>query len=86
MEFYEVFLRKEVTEALRGIRGGQRDRIVAFIDDLITDPFEVGDYSEYDATAREVRIKIIGTYAITFWADHAVREIKITDLRRADGS
>jgi hypothetical protein len=31
-----------------------------------------------------VQIKIIGDYALTFWADHAVKEVKVTRIERAD--
>jgi hypothetical protein len=36
------------------------------------------------SAGRIIRIKIVGSYAVTFWADHAAREIKITDIRSAD--
>jgi hypothetical protein len=29
-------------------------------------------------------IKIVGSYAVTFWADHPAKEIMITDIRSAD--
>ena len=53
MQPYDVFLRKEVTESLRGVKGEKRERIAAFIDSLVVDPFQSGDYSEPDASARD---------------------------------
>jgi hypothetical protein len=61
-----------------------RDAIIAFADSLKTDPTKVGDYSEPDESGRTVQIKLIGTYALTYWADHAVREVKITKVEKAD--
>ena len=39
---------------------------------------------EKDNTGRIVQIKVINRYAITFWADHVVSEIKITHIKSAD--
>ena len=84
MEPYDVFLRAEAIESLRGIRGTPRRVIAVFIDSLAADPSLSGDYSVQDSTGRVISIKVLGSYAVTFWADHPVREIKITDIRSAD--
>ena len=84
MSPYKIFLRLEAAEAIRVVRGVQQTQISAFIDSLGTDPSQVGDYTERDESDRQIEIKVIGQYAITFWADHAVKEIKIADIRRAD--
>ena len=81
---YEIFLRSEAIEALTGIRGISRKLIVVFIDSLASDPLQAGDYSVQDSTGRDISIKILGSYAVTYWADHPAREIKITDIRSAD--
>jgi hypothetical protein len=84
MQPYEIFLRSEAIEVLRGIRANQRGTIVRFIDGLARDPFVTGDYTSEDSTGRIICIKVLGSYAVTFWADHPAREIKITDIRSAD--
>lgn len=84
IEPYEVFLRTEAIEALGALPLTARRRISMFIDSLASAPTSVGDYSLKDKSGRIIEIKVIGTHAITFWADHAVREIKITDIRSAD--
>ena len=84
IERYEIFLRAEAIEALHGIRGNPRNQIAAFINSLASDPAFSGDYTVEDSTGRIICIKIVGSYAITFWADHPAREIKITDIRSAD--
>ncbi len=82
---YKVFLRLEAMEMLRKIRGVQKTRISRFIDALTVNPFLAGDFSENDDAQRQIEIKVIGRYAITYWADHAVSEVKIIDIRMADG-
>ena len=84
MSPYKIFLRLEAAEAIRVVRGVQQTQISAFIDSLGNDPSQVGDYTERDESDRQVESKVIGQYAITFWVDHAVKEIKIADIRRAD--
>ena len=61
-----------------------RNRMLSFLDSLCADPFQKGDYEERDETDRPVQIKVIGKYALTFWADHAVREVKVVRIGGAD--
>lgn len=83
-EPYEIFLRSEAIESLRGIRGTPRKAIAGFIDSLALSPSSTGDYTVQDVTGRVIYIKVLGSHAVTFWADHAAKEIKITDIRSAD--
>lgn len=51
---------------------------------MASDPLKTGDYEERDEIGRPVAIKIVGEYALTYWADHAVKEIKVTRIEKAD--
>ena len=83
MRPYKVYIRQEaLLTAPRS--GGQRQRIMDFVQSLATDPNCVGDFSERDDVGRTVQVKIIGRYAVTFWADHAVSEVKVTHIQAAD--
>lgn len=62
----------------------QREKVMQFIRSLAENPNTGGDFSEPDDARRTVQVKIIGRYAITFWADHAVSEIKVTHVKAAD--
>lgn len=81
---YEIFLRSEAIDSLRGIRQTSRRQVAAFIDSLALDPFSEGDFTVKDASDRGIHIKVIGQYAVTFWADHPAKEIRIIDIRSAD--
>ena len=83
MDDYRVLVSKEL---LRDPRPRTRDRshILDFIDSLAINPHQTGDYEEPDNDGRLVQIKIIGDFALTFWADHAVKEVKVTHFERAD--
>jgi hypothetical protein len=84
MKAYSLYLRREAIDSLRLIRPKVRQGIAGFIDSLAADPFTRGDFQEKDETGRDLEIKIIGNYAITFWVDHAVQEVKIVDIIPAD--
>ena len=58
--------------------------MLAFLESLSGNPSQTGDYEEKDDVGRPVQIKILGDYALTFWADHAVREVKVTKVEKAD--
>lgn len=73
-------------EALQLKRPGraQRDQIFSFLEGLADDPGQAGDFTERDAAGNSVHIKIIGDYALTYWADHAVKEVKVTKIEKAE--
>lgn len=46
---------------------------------------ETGDFTELSPIdGRALDIKIISDYAITYFVDHAVKEIKVVDVESAD--
>jgi hypothetical protein len=83
MRPYQVYINQEaLLTAPRS--GAQRNKVMAFIHSLATNPNSTGDFSEKDPVGRAVQVKIVGRFAITFWADHAVSEVKITHVKLAD--
>ena len=77
---YEILLKRKVHNELKQIQGSRRKGIEQFIDYISDNPFEEGDFSETDREGRIVHCKIIRDYAITFYPDHAVREVKVIEL------
>ena len=61
-----------------------RQKIISFLESLCRNPFQTGDYEERDEVDRPVQIKIIGKYALTFWADDPVSEVKVVRVEKAD--
>ena len=80
-----VYLLIEAAELLKSVATRNRRGIENFVDSLSGNPFKTGDYAETDAAGRPIQIKILGNFAIAFWADHAVKEIKVVAIDRADG-
>jgi hypothetical protein len=83
MRAYAVFI-NELALATAPRSGPQREAIMKFIRSLADNPNSPGDFVEKDPVGRTVQVKVIGRYAITFWADHAVSEIKVTHIKLAD--
>jgi hypothetical protein len=61
----------------------ERNQILRLLKRLRTDPFLEGDYIERDDVGRLMQVVIVGQSAMVFWADHAVKEVKVIDLRSA---
>jgi hypothetical protein len=80
---YKVLITHEALSLSRPA-GQDRQKILSFLDSLCSNPFQKGDYEEWDEVDRPVQIKIIGKYALTFWADHAASEVKVTRIEKAD--
>ena len=85
MDEYRVLVSRDILRLPRPTTR-YRSKILDFIDSLAVDPHQAGDYEEPDNDGRPVQIKIIGSFALTFWADHAVKEVKVTRIERADSS
>lgn len=81
---YEVYLRQEVFEFLRQRRRDERDQLLAVLRQLRKDPFRRGDFSERDRSGRDIKGLVVRRFAILFWTDRAVKEVKVTEIRYAD--
>jgi hypothetical protein len=80
---YKVYINQEAL--LSAPRSGpSRKAVMDFIRSLASDPYATGDFVERDEVGRTVYVKIAGRFAITFWADHAVSEVKVTHIKAAD--
>jgi mRNA-degrading endonuclease RelE of RelBE toxin-antitoxin system len=80
---YKVLVSIEILQLERPSRR-QRDQILRFLQILADDPTKPGDYEERDDIGRPIQIKIVGDFALTYWADHAVREVKVIQIEKAD--
>jgi hypothetical protein len=83
MRPYQVYINQEAL--LSAPRSApMRKAVMDFIRSLAADPHCTGDFAESDEVGRTVYVKIVGRFAITFWADHAVSEVKVTHIQPAD--
>ena len=81
---YELYLRNEVFEFLRQCRRTDRDALLTVLGALANDPHRHGDFRERDRSGRDLEVLIFRGYAVVYWADHPVKELKVVDIRYAD--
>jgi hypothetical protein len=83
MRPYAVFINEQAL-ASAPKSGSQMRRVMDFIRSLANNPNTLGDFPEPDGSGRMVQVKIIGRFAVTYWVDHPVCEIKVTHIKPAD--
>ncbi len=81
---YEVYLRREVFEFLRQCLVADRERLLTLLQSLGRDPYRRGDFTEQDRAGRGIEVLVFRRYAVLYWADHAVKELKVIEIRFAD--
>lgn len=79
-EAYTVFVRRVAQQALEEVKGSRRKAVDRFIDYLAENPFDEGDLPEEDSDGKWVFTKVIRDYAITYYPDHAVKEVKVLEI------
>ena len=83
MRPYAVYINEDaLASAPRS--GSQHRMVMHFVASLAENPFAAGDFLEKDDAGRTVQVKVVGRFAVTFWADHAVSEVKVTHIKPAD--
>ena len=83
MRPYQVYINQEALDSAPRA-GPPRKAVMDFIRSLAGDPHCSGDFAEKDEVGRTVYVRIVGRYAVTFWPDHAVSEVKVTHIKPAD--
>jgi hypothetical protein len=57
---------------------------MSFIRSLAENPRLPGDFTDRDDSLRTRQIKIIGRYAITYWADDPAKAVMVVGVQPAD--
>ena len=60
----------------------ERKVLLDFFDRLAANPFLESEWLIDDATGRTHYCQPVGKHLVTYWADHAVREVKVLKLER----
>jgi len=73
MTSYSVYVESHIAESVAQMKLKERNQIIRLLRKLRSDPFIEGDYVERDAIGRLTQVVIVGSQAIVFWVDHAVK-------------
>jgi len=77
---YEPVLSSRAIGFLYSLRKAKQRKLIDLIFRVAAVPSQVGDYESRDDTGREIQHLRIGDLIISFWADHAVKELRIVEI------
>lgn len=84
LEPYLVFIEERAAQTILSLPSGERSAVMGTIRSLAADPFQEGDFLESDSTGRDTYCLLVADYALSFYPDHAVKELKFFQFTRAD--
>ena len=77
---YEIVASLTVYEVLRSMPRGDRRRVEEFLHRLTRQPSLPGDFEAPAEDGRMHQAKIVGDWLVSYWPDHAVREIRLSGI------
>jgi hypothetical protein len=83
---YEFALSGEASRALFGSTDRIRAKAEDIFEFLAAHPLTRGDFEERTPSGRIFQVKVFENLIVTYWADHAVRELRIVRCEVVDGS
>lgn len=85
MDTYALVLDEVAVKAIVMAARAEQRRLATILDQVKTAPFRAGDYQQRDKTGRMNEVVLFDDWLVTFWSDHAVREIRIVNLEQVRG-
>ncbi|HEY8995374.1 MAG TPA: hypothetical protein VIM71_11970 [Lacunisphaera sp.] len=80
---YEFWLSPEATRALLGTERRQREKMETVLQRLAETPFREPDFREKSPAGRIYDVKCFDDVIVTYWLDHATKEVRIIRLETA---
>lgn len=77
---YDPVLSGKAAAFLTGLSKAKQRKVIGLAFRMAEHPFQIGDYPTHDETGRRLENMLLGEWHFTFWADHAMREFRITDI------
>lgn len=84
MDPYALVLSAAAAMKLAAASRSEQRKLAAILDAMKLSPFEKGDLRERDTQGRANEVLVVGDWLVTYWADHAVRELRIIRLERVE--
>jgi hypothetical protein len=81
---YRVFIEQEVMTSLGQLKATQRRTVLNLVRRLSDEPFRE-DFTDRTNDGQRLQIMVEGGWALTFRADHALKEVLLLSLEQADG-
>ena len=77
---YTYVLSEAASEVAFRLPRSEQNRLAAVCRSLAGSPFKFGDYTAKDDAGRVLQNLLIDDWVVTNWADHAVKELRITEV------
>ena len=77
---YEPVLSSKAAASIVGLSRAKQKQVLLLLFQLAEHPGQLGDYVSHDEGGRDVQHLMVGDWFFSFWADHAVRELRITEI------
>ena len=77
---YEPVLSGASTTALLALPKARQRLVGRLLFRLAESPAQPGDYATSDETGRVVQHILLGEFLISYWSDHAAREMRIVEI------
>lgn len=77
---FEPVLSGRATAFLVSLSKPKQRKVIGLIHRLSEHPEQLGDYASTDDAGRDVQFLIVGDLVVGFWPDHAVKELRITEI------
>ncbi len=79
---YELVMQSSSVEVLMGCSRNTRQQLMQELSRLKDNPFDKGERVIRDLSGRDHQVHMVRSWEIVYWADHAVKEVRITRLRK----
>lgn len=77
---YEPVLSGKASSFLFGLTKAKQKKVIPLLFQISDHPSQLGDYATRDEDGREIQHLLIGDWHFSFWPDHAVRELRFTEI------
>ena len=86
MAGYQLILSEEAARLFAQLSRPRQRQVGVVLDELKLHPFRQGDFRQRDPAGRTNEVILLGDWLVTYWTDHAAKEIRVVALEQADES
>jgi hypothetical protein len=77
---YRAVVHGEAVKLLLACSSRERQSVLRLLGQLESNPFKEGDFQVKDETGRLHQVIGIAGFLVTYYADHAVKEVRVTEI------
>ena len=81
---YGYALGADAVHAFATLKVRRREQLLRAFERLARYPQLGGDYQEFGASGRTYEVKLVDDMIVTWWVDHAEREVRIVRIERVE--